>query len=88
VLVGVIPVTSSANRMAVSSDPSLLVTDLEAPSSTFSAEQFLLYLRAASSTTATATILQNLNIPLEGGTKLFVNFSTVGSVILLLENPV
>lgn len=72
--------------MLVTQDPAATVADIESPSATFSAETFALYLRSSTSTNALGTILENLKIPLSVGNVIYVNFSTVGSVILLIED--
>jgi len=88
VLTGAVLASSTANKACVSSDPSQTVTDLESPASSFTIEMFVIYLRMGGASTTSANIyFENLNIPLEGGRTIYVSFSTAGSVILLLDEP-
>jgi hypothetical protein len=83
---GVIPCSAVSNKFSISADPNQTAGDLESPSATFSAENFQLYLRVSSGASGQLAILENLNIPLSGGSQVFVNFGSPSSIILLVED--
>lgn len=85
-LVGVIPASSVANRMMVSSSPTDVVGNIENPASNFVSEEFVLYLRTSSTTYGLGTNLENLKIPIYEGKTIYCSFAQPGSLIFLLDD--
>jgi len=78
--------SSTSLSVLISDDPGATLTETQAPASSYNQETLALplYFR----TTAGAFEgLPNLKIPIFQGKTLYFTFSTVGSVILLLDDP-
>ena len=88
VLRGVISAASTSNRVLISTDPNATVSEIETPSSSYSAETLAVYVKCGSGTTSSTIFYENLNIPIQKGTTLFGSFSGVGSAVLLLEDVI